>query len=136
LAIPSAEVPEGIKSRDEIARYVTQQHAATATQVARVTHPHHPLKGQQLTIVCIRKGVDPDIVVQLPDGTHAALAMSATDYAASPQIPVPDEPIALLDLQGLCGLAVLVERLLERPRTTPTSQLPPATGAATHEAIG
>src|SRR5688572_12348213 len=49
-----------------------------------ITHPHHPLRGQRVLVVRIRQGIDPDLIVQLPDGTHASLAMSSTDYAGAP----------------------------------------------------
>jgi hypothetical protein len=64
-----------------------------------ITHPHHPLRGQRVTIVRIRQGTDPDLIVQLPDGTHAARAMSSTDYAGTPAAPAT--PSHLLALDGL-----------------------------------
>src|SRR5437588_105797 len=44
-----------------------------------ITHPHHPLSGQRCEVVRIRRGVDPDLIVRLRDGSHAAIAMSWTD---------------------------------------------------------
>jgi hypothetical protein len=44
-----------------------------------ITHPHHPLHGQRCEVVRIRRGVDPDLVIRLADGSHAAIAMSSTD---------------------------------------------------------
>jgi hypothetical protein len=99
-----------------------------------VTHPHHPLAGQKVTVVGIRKGADPDIVIQLPDGTHAALAMSATDYA-SPPLQNLTEPVPLLDLQGLQNLARLVEGLLTRRQATAT-RASATTGDVTDGTIG
>src|SRR5207249_7826420 len=57
-----------------------------------ITHPYHPLRGHRVTLVRIRHGVDPDLIVQLPDGTHAALAMSSTDYAGAPPAGVWPHP--------------------------------------------
>jgi hypothetical protein len=37
-----------------------------------ITHPYHPLRGQQLPVVCFRHGESPDVIVRLPDGSHAA----------------------------------------------------------------
>jgi hypothetical protein len=44
-----------------------------------ITPPHHPLCGQRCAVVRIRRGVDPDLILRLADGTHAAMAMSWTD---------------------------------------------------------
>src|SRR5271165_4404990 len=122
----SAVAPQAKMSYDETFCYVTKPSADPTPQTVMVTHPHHPLAGQQVTIVGIRKGADPDLVIQLPDGTHAALAMSATDYA-SPPLQNPTEPVPLLDLQGLQNLARLVEGLLARPQATAT-RAPATTG--------
>ena len=75
-----------------------------------ITHPHHPLRGQQLPVVCVRHGESPDVIVRLPDGSHAAVALSATDYAADPLAAL--SPVAashLLDLKGLRQLAQLID---------------------------
>ena len=76
-----------------------------------MTHPHHPLYGQAVTVVRMRRGADPDLIVRLADGSHAAIAMSWTDYAgrAAPlkALPAP----CLLDLDGLRQAAGLVARL-------------------------
>jgi hypothetical protein len=135
LGTDPAVAPQAKKSCDELFRYVTKPSADPTPQTVTVTHPHHPLAGQQVIIVGIRKGADPDIVIQLPDGTHAALAMSATDYAASPPLQNPTEPVPLLDLQGLQDLARLVETLLARPQATAT-RASATTGDATDGAIG
>jgi hypothetical protein len=82
-----------------------------------ITHPHHPLRGQQLPIVSVRHGESPDVIVRLPDGSHAAVALGATDYAADPLAALP--PVAashLLDLQGLHQLAQLVDGLRRQGR--------------------
>ena len=82
-----------------------------------ITHPHHPLRGQQLPVVCVRHGERPDVIVPCPDGGHAAVALSATNYAADPSAALA--PIAashLLDLQGLRQLAQLVDGLRRQGR--------------------
>jgi len=82
-----------------------------------ITHPHHPLRGQQLPVVCVRRGERPDVIVRLPDGSHAAVALSATDYAADP--PAALAPVAaphLLDLQGLRQLALLINEFRRQGR--------------------
>jgi hypothetical protein len=77
-----------------------------------ITHPHHPLRGQQLPVVCVRRGVSPDVIVCLPDGSHAAVALSATDYAIDSPVSLP--PVRtphLLDLQGLRQMAQFIDDL-------------------------
>ena len=59
----------------------------------------------------LRKGAQPDLVVCLPDGTHAAIAMHLTDYAGAPAAPPNLDPLPLLDLAGLRQIVQLLERL-------------------------
>ena len=80
-----------------------------------VTHPHHPLYGQRVAVIRVRRGVDPDLIVRLPDGFHGAIAASWTDYAGGAHLPVagPEESsIAppLLDPVGLARIAEFVAR--------------------------
>jgi hypothetical protein len=82
-----------------------------------ITHPHHPLRGQQLPIVCVRHGERPDVIVRLPDGNHAAVALSATDYAADPLASLTSVAAGhLLELQGLRQLAQLVDAFRRQGR--------------------
>ena len=80
-----------------------------------VIHPHHPLYGQQVEIIRIRRGADPDLIIGHLDGYHGAIAASWTTYAsASGALPAEQPPV--LDLEGLHLLARLVEQLQERGR--------------------
>ena len=93
-----------------------------------ITHPNHPLCGQQVEIIRIRRGVDPDIVVRLPNGHHVAIAMSGTDYANPGQsLPSTFFP-HLLDFLGLLQTAKLVEHIIQQehaanPYIIPGSEL-------------
>jgi len=100
-----------------------------------ITHPYHPLRGQQVKLVRIRQGVDPDLIVQLPDGTHAALAMSSTDYAGVPAEAPPSDPAPLLALDGLRQVVRLVERCRQRARvpTSPDASMPPHHGDSPYD---
>ena len=79
-----------------------------------ITHPHHPLRGQRVQIVRIRRGLDPDLIVRLLDGAHAAVAMSWTDYAALPALDGAVTTLHLLDIDGLRCAAELVAQLRQQ----------------------
>jgi Family of unknown function (DUF5372) len=74
-----------------------------------ITHPHHPLCGQRCEVVSIRRGADPDLILRLADGTHAAIAMSWTDSGRPQELPATprETTLPLLDLQGLRQLVHL-----------------------------
>jgi hypothetical protein len=80
-----------------------------------VIHPHHPLYGQHVEIMRIRRGPDPDLIIRHLDGYHGAIAASWTSYASSAEALSTEQP-PLLDLEGLHQLARLVEQLQERGR--------------------
>jgi hypothetical protein len=82
-----------------------------------ITHPHHPLRGQRVQIIRIRRGVDPDLIVRLPDGSHAAIAMSGTDYAQLPSLAVSAGSPPLLALEGLRQAAQFVAHLRQEGRS-------------------
>jgi DNA anti-recombination protein RmuC len=82
-----------------------------------ITHPHHPLRGQQLPVVCVRRGESPDVIVRLPDGSHAAVALSATDYVIDSSASLPPVRAShLLDLQGLRQMAQFIDGLRRQGR--------------------
>jgi hypothetical protein len=87
-----------------------------------VIHPHHPLYGQQVEILRVRRGLDPDLIIRHLDGYHGAIAASWTTYASAPETLTSHKP-PLLDLEGLCHLARLVEHLQERGRLALKDQL-------------
>src|SRR5215510_372413 len=89
----------GLQVRGSL-QYTTPLSQASSEFVT-ITHPHHPLRGQRVKVVRIRHSVDPDLIVQFSDGTHAALAMSSTDYAGTPAAAPPGEATPLLALEGL-----------------------------------
>ncbi len=70
-----------------------------------ITHPYHPLFGKRVEVVRLRRGADPDLIIRLPDATHAAVAMSLTDYVGPPSSNVIACPLPLLDLAGLRQIA-------------------------------
>jgi hypothetical protein len=75
-----------------------------------VTHPHHPLFGQQVAVVRLRQGAQPDLIVRLPDGSHAAIAMHLTDYAGVPAALPSANPLPLLDFAGLRHIVQLLDQ--------------------------
>jgi Family of unknown function (DUF5372) len=97
-----------------------------------ITHPHHPLRGQRCEVVFIRRGVDPDLILRLADGTHAAIAMSWTDAGQGEALAVaqsgPDLP--LLDLQGLRQILHLWDQLRQEDRFPTPRRRPPRSRTA------
>jgi hypothetical protein len=79
-----------------------------------VTHPHHPLYGQQVVVIRVRRGPDPDLIIRFPDGFYGAISASWTDYAAGPDMALSLDAPLLLDLLGLCQMAQLIEQLRRR----------------------
>jgi Family of unknown function (DUF5372) len=92
-----------------------------------ITHPHHPLGGQRCEGVFIRRGVDPDLILRLADGTHAAIAMSWTDagegQALSAAQSGSDWP--LLARQGLPQVLHLLAPLRQEDRFPMPRRRPP-----------
>jgi Family of unknown function (DUF5372) len=92
-----------------------------------ITHPHHPLRGQRVAIIRLRRGADPDLIVRLPDGRHAALALSSTDYAATSDDTPASAPEHRLDLGGLRQVIRLRDQLAQRGRSMSAEGDPPGT---------
>lgn len=76
-----------------------------------VTHPLHPLYGQPVEVVRVRRGVDPDLIVRLPDGRHAAIAQSWTATTLPSDGDAPSTMPPLLDVEGLAQLVVIIARI-------------------------
>ena len=83
-----------------------------------ITHPHHPLWGQRCEVVFIRRGVDPDLILRLADGTHAAIAMSWTDSGEGQAFSATqsERDLPRLDLQGLRQILQLFDQLRQEDR--------------------
>ena len=75
-----------------------------------------------MEVVRIRRGADPIIIIRHPDGFHATIAMSWTDYAASPSSELPSTPPHLLDFDGLCQIAQLIDLIREEGRHLSTDK--------------
>src|SRR5207237_7995524 len=75
-----------------------------------VTHPYHPLHGQRVQLIRVRRGPDPDLIIRISVGYHGAIAASLTDYAG-PSEPASDaaEP-PLLAIEGLWRIAQWVSQ--------------------------
>jgi len=73
-------------------------------------------------VIRIRRGADPDLIVRLPDGLHAAIAMSWTDYALPTCCISPPTPTHLLDFQGLRQAAQFIEHILQQENSASLSK--------------
>jgi Family of unknown function (DUF5372) len=94
--------------------------------VVTITHPAHPLHNQQVEIIRIRRGPDPDLIIRLPDGSHVAIAASSTNYATGSDLeiqPLISNP-PLLDLEGLFRIAQLFDQLRAQGRFPEQSPRP------------
>ena len=78
-----------------------------------MTHPHHPLHGQRVHLIRVRRGPDPDLIIRMPDGYHGAIAASLTDYAgaSNPDLCTSEPP--LLSIEGLGQIAQWVRQQCE-----------------------
>jgi len=83
-----------------------------------ITHSLHPLRGQRVEIVRVRRGADPDLIIRLADGQHIAIATSWTDYHGPADAETP-LPIGLLDIAGLRQMARFIERIRSDQRAAP-----------------
>jgi hypothetical protein len=81
-----------------------------------IIHPYHPWSGQPVKVIHVRRGVDPDLLVQRPDGRHVMVAMSWTDYAGSPGDKPRASPPPLLDVSGLGQIVRLIDRIRQEKR--------------------
>jgi len=75
-----------------------------------VTHPHHPLYGQQVQLIRVRRGPDPDLIIRMPDGYHGAIAASLTDYAGISEADLGAAELPLLSIEGLWQIAQFIEQ--------------------------
>ena len=103
-------------------QYTTPFSQASSESVT-ITHPHHPLTGQHVDIVRIRRGPDPDLIIRLADGTHTAIAMSWTDYATAADSTPLAGVVPLLDVEGLWQIVHLLDHLRKEGRA-PSRETP------------
>src|SRR5215510_3616477 len=119
------------------ASWAYQQYTTSISQPSleyvTITHPHHPLHGQRCEVIFIRRGVDPDLILRLADGTHAAIAMSWTDSGKGEALAAAQSgpALPLLDLQGLRQLLHLWDQLRQEDRF-PTPRRTPRARPARH----
>jgi hypothetical protein len=79
-----------------------------------VTHPHHPLYGQRVQLIRVRRGPDPDLIIRMPDGYHGAIAASLTDYAGTCEAASDAVVPVLLSIEGLWQIAQFIEQQRQR----------------------
>jgi hypothetical protein len=84
-----------------------------------IIHPHHPLRGQQCEVIRVRRGTQPDVILRLPDGSRAAIALSWTDYRTAAPPGQSNAEYPLLDLNGLRHAAQLIAHMRQEGRLEP-----------------
>jgi hypothetical protein len=75
-----------------------------------ITHPYHPLRGQQVEVVRLRRGVNPTLIIRTPNGRHMAIAIESTNYLSDDDSDQPIGPRHLLDIEGLWHVAQFIEQ--------------------------
>src|SRR5262249_46207518 len=129
-----ASTASGTLGRSGYTTHPSYPQSATAT----ITLPGHPYRDQQVEVIRVGKGDDPDLLVRLPDGSYLVLAMRCTAYLdgrpppASEPSPAPLDTGPLLHPDGLRRMAQFVARLLATPGSPQPA--PPRTKAATSAA--
>ncbi len=93
-----------------------------------ITHPWHPLRGQQVPLLRVRSGRNAALIVRFPDGFPCAIPADWTDYSGSPSGDRPP-PTPLLEGEAL---RQIVHWLAHRP---PPEAAPPAPGAPDQEPL-
>jgi hypothetical protein len=90
-----------------------------------IIHPHHPLFGQRVEVVRRRRGADPDLIIRLADGTHAAVAASLTDdLGLAGSDPALAGPLPLLDVDGLRRATQFIHHLRQIGRFPESKPIP------------
>jgi len=87
-----------------------------------ITHPCHPLCGQQVKVLCVPRSLTPRIFIQLPNGLQARIPLEWTNYLAltAKGHESPVTPTHLLDFAGLRHAAQFIDRI-RQGRTGPDS---------------
>lgn len=84
-----------------------------------ITHPYHPLCGQEVEVIRRKRGVNDALIVRAPDGYHMAVALDSTNYVAvEDQVAPAREGLHLLDVEGLWATVQYIEQLRQRSHTT------------------
>ena len=84
-----------------------------SSRFVKIIHPYHPRCGETVEVVrTIHSEPEPDFIIRLADGLHAAIAMSWTD-AGDPMSVIPVDNPPLLDLAGLRHMVDLVKHFKE-----------------------
>lgn len=68
-----------------------------------------------MEIIRIRRGVDPDLIIRMPDGYHGAIAASWTDYAGVCEVASNLSAPPLLSIEGLWQMAQVIEQQRSLP---------------------
>ena len=89
----------------------TTQLSSQVSEFVTIIHPCHPLNGQQVEVIRVRRGPEPDLIVRLPDGRHAAVAENMTNYAGSTETEWLDDRLHLLDLEGLRQIVAFLDAM-------------------------
>ena len=77
-----------------------------------ITHPNHPLQGQQFKAIKFRKFKKvTELVLLLPDNSRLSVPINWTDYVSDAELPSDSSnSTQLLCMEGLYKISLLIER--------------------------
>jgi len=75
-----------------------------------ITHPHHPLNGQKLELIGVRRGPNPLLLVKMPNGVRARVPRDWTDYGRSSLDDVSTDPNHILSIEGLRKMIKIISQ--------------------------
>lgn len=82
-----------------------------ATQFIIITDRNHPYYGQRFMVMGTQRGKKPNVLIQLPSGKRIRIPQKWTDYVQTAVDNSSSNNSHLLDLNGLCKIVKMINRL-------------------------
>jgi hypothetical protein len=94
--------------------WLSSQHNASAVGAEpthiTITHPHHPLNGQKLELISVRRGPNSVLLVKMLNGVRARLPRDWTDYGCSSLDEASTDPAQFLSIEGLRKIIKIISQ--------------------------
>ena len=82
-----------------------------------ITHLYHPLMGQKLELVRVPRTARSRLLVRHPEGRCFHIPREWTDFEAPEAKQTEASDVHLLEINGLCALAEIVEDIITESST-------------------